>query len=252
MDMTITYDLWMLLAACALAGGGCFAVPLLVSRLQARQPKANTWLIVAVATLGFALWAVHSTALRAMRLPVAPVLDVPLTLLSIEPVILAVAVVLWLGRSGRLHGGRLAIAVAALAAGSAAARYFGVVALHFSPAVQLDFLTFSASIAAVAGLAYAALRYGETWLRRASLGTRIGVAGVLGIAIGAAQWLGTAAARIAPNAFVQSGADFDRLTLGYGVAGIALVALLFVCALARTGERNDAESEVVSDRGFAG
>jgi NO-binding membrane sensor protein with MHYT domain len=218
--MTITYDFWMWLAACAVAGGGAFAVPLLVTHLQPRQPRAVAWLIAAAATLGFALWAVHFIALVAMRMPMAPVLDVPLTLLSIEPVVLATAVVLWLGRRGRLHGGRLAVAVAALAAGSAAARYFSVAALHFAPALQLDFLTFSTSIA--------------------------------GVAIGAAAWLGTAAARIAPNPFVQSGAGFDRLTLGYGVTGVALIALLAICAIAGAGERNDGQSEAVADRGFAG
>jgi NO-binding membrane sensor protein with MHYT domain len=250
--MTITYDFWMWLAACAVAGGGAFAVPLLVTHLQPRQPRAVAWLIAAAATLGFALWAVHFIALVAMRMPMAPVLDVPLTLLSIEPVVLATAVVLWLGRRGRLHGGRLAVAVAALAAGSAAARYFSVAALHFAPALQLDFLTFSASIAAVAGVTYAGLRHGEKWFRGASLGKRIGVASAFGVAIGGAAWLGTAAARIAPNPFVQSGAGFDRLTLGYGVTGVALIALLAICAIAGAGERNDGQSEAVADRGFAG
>ena len=146
----------------------------------------------------------------------------------------------------------MAVAVAALAAGSAAARYFSVAALHFAPALQLDFLTFSASIAGVAGIAYAGLRYGEKWFRGATLGKRIGVAGAFGVAIGAAAWLGTAGTRIAPNPFVPSGAGFDPLTLGYGITGIALIALLAICVIACAGERNDGQSEAVADRGFAG
>src|SRR6476469_8783320 len=78
------------------------------------------------ATLGLALWTVHFTALLALRLPVSPAVDIPLTLLSIEPALVAAAAVLWLRRKGHLEGLRLVAAVVTLTLGVTATRYFGI------------------------------------------------------------------------------------------------------------------------------
>src|SRR4029079_11153006 len=82
-DMTVSYDLWMVCASCVVALLGCFAAPLLAARVRA--DRGLVWGFVAVPTLGLALWTVHFTTLLALRLPVSPAVDIPLTLLSIEP-----------------------------------------------------------------------------------------------------------------------------------------------------------------------
>jgi NO-binding membrane sensor protein with MHYT domain len=232
--MTISYDLWLLASSCVLAIAGCFAACVLVGRLHTGRGPAWTWMAIGAPVLGLALWAMQFTALMAARLPMGFSFDLPLTLLSVEPTVVAAAVVLWLGRNGRLQGARLLGAVLALAAGVTATRYFGLAAVRIIPGIQYDALTFVAAIAASAAIAYFALHYAGRWITDASLSSKLGVAVIIGAALCAAQYLGMGAARVEPNAFSNVLAvSFDRNWLGYAVAcaTAAMLVALSVGAL---------------------
>jgi diguanylate cyclase len=236
--MTISLDLWLAMSSCVLAMAGCFAASLLAGRLHGGRGTAWAWFVVGVPTLGLALWAVHFTALLAVRLPMRPAFDLPLTLLSIEPAILAAAVVLWLGREGHLRGARLLGSVVALAAGVTATRYFGLAAVRIVPAIQYDWLTFSISIAVAATVAYAALQYAGRWIMGAALARKIGAAAIVGSAVCATQYLGMAAVRFEPNAFAHAfAASFDRVWVGYAVACGTVIMLLALSVTARLHPR---------------
>ena len=247
-DMTINYDLWMVCASCAVALLGCFAAPLLAARVQAE--RGVLWALIAVPTLGLALWAVHFTALLALRLPVTPALDVPLTLLSIEPALVAAAVVLWLRRKGHLEGVRLLLAVVALTFGVAATRYFGIAALRSVPAIRFDSFTFLASLAAAAALAYVALHHAESWLKAASMLRRAVAAAVIGAAVLGVHYISMAAARITPDPFPRAVSGASPAVLGYVVAGVVVMLLIGVCSIALLQERS-VRSQLMRDRGFA-
>jgi diguanylate cyclase len=167
--MTISYDFWLLASSCVLAVAGCLAACVLVGQLHTGRGPAWAWIAIAAPVLGLALWAMQFTALMAVRLPMGFAFDLPLTLFSIEPAVVATAVVLWLGRNGRLQGARLLGAVLALAAGATATRYFGLAAMRIIPGIQYDAIIFVAAIAASAAIAYFALHYAGRWISGASL-----------------------------------------------------------------------------------
>src|SRR4051794_22310232 len=246
--MTFSYDAWMVCASCAVALLGCFAAPLLAARVQAE--RGLRWGFAAVLTLGLALWAVHFTALLAVRLPVSPALDIPLTLLSIEPALVAAAAVLWLRRESRLEGVRLVVCVVVLTLAVAATRYFGIAALRIVEAVQLDSFTFLASLAAAAGIAYAALHYGELWLKGASVFRKAAATAVIASAVLVVHYASLMAARITPDPFPRAVPTMSPAVLGYAVAGGVVMLLILVCTIALLQERS-VRSQVVRDRRFA-
>lgn len=244
--MTISYDLWLVMSSCVLAIAGCFAASLLAGRLHSSRGTPWGWLMIGIPTLGLALWAVHFTALLAIGLPTLPAFDLPLTLLSIEPAILATAVVLWLGREGHLRGARLLGSVVALAAGVTATRYFGLAAVRIVSAIQYDWLTFSISIAVTAAVAYAALQYAGQWIMGASLTRKIGAAAIVGAAACAAQYLGMAAARFEPNSFSNSvSTTIDPAWLGYTVACSTVTMLIALSVIALSYARSAARTKVM-------
>jgi len=247
--MTISLDFWMACASCVVAIVACLAVAVLTPRLQSGQTVA--WALVAVPSLGIALWAVHFTALLAWRLPIAPEPDIPLTLLSIEAAVVASAFVVWLGRKGHLGGVRLVAAVAALTAAVAAMRYFGIASMRLVPAAQFDYPTFLGFIAAAAAVAYAALHHAEKWLMSSSIGRRVCAAALMGTVIWAVHLVSITTARIAPSPFRPAAFTSDAVALGYGVACGTVLLLMVVCALALVHART-AQASVMTDRGFAG
>jgi NO-binding membrane sensor protein with MHYT domain len=246
--MTVSYDLWMVCVSCVVALLGCFAAPLLAARVQA--DRGLLWGFVVVPTLGLALWTVHFTALLALRLPASPALDIPLTLLSIEPALVAAAVVLWLRRKGHLEGLRLLAAVVTLTLGVAATRYFGIAALRIVPAVQLDSFTFLASLAAVAGIAYVALHHAEVWLKAASLFRRAAAVLVIAAAVLGVHYASMMAARVTPDPFPRSVPSMSTVMLGYAAAGGVVLLLIAAYAVALLQERS-VRSQMMRDRGFA-
>jgi NO-binding membrane sensor protein with MHYT domain len=241
--MTISLDLWLVMSSCVLAIAGCFAASLLAGRLHTGRGTAWAWLIAGVPTLGLALWAVHFTALLAVQMPIGATFDLPLTLLSIEPTVIAAAIVLWLGREGHLRGVRLLGAVAALTAGATATRYFGLAAVRIVAPMPYDWLVFALSIALAAAVAYAALQYAGRWIVGASLLRKLGVTALIGATISTAQYLGLAASRIEPSPFSKIvSARIDHAWLGYTVAcstvtmliALSVIALLYARSASRT------------------
>jgi len=251
--MTISFDLWLMASSCVLATMGCFAASLLVGRLQSGRGTAWTWLMVGVPTLGLALWAVHFTALLAVQMPIGATFDLPLTLWSIEPTIMAAAVVLWLGREGHLRGARLLGAIVALTAGAAATRYFGLAAVRIVSPMQHDWLVFASSIALAAAVAYAALQYAARWIVGASLLRKLGVCALIGAAVSAAQYLGLAAARIEPSPFSKMvSAKIDHAWLGYTVACSTVSMLIALSVIVLLYARSPSRTKVMHARELAG
>jgi NO-binding membrane sensor protein with MHYT domain len=251
--MTISYDFWLLASSCVLAVAGCFAACVLVGQLHTGRGLAWAWMTIAAPVLGLTLWAMQFTALMAVRLPMGFSFDLPLTLFSIEPAVVATAVVWWLGRNGRLQGARLLGAVLALAAGATATRYFGLAAMRIIPGIQYDAIIFVAAIAASAAIAYFALHYAGRWISHASLPRKLGIATIIGAAMCAAQYLGMGAARVEPNAFSNAlAASFDRNWLGYAVTCGTLTMLVALTAGALRYARSGSVAQVMRPGEMAG
>jgi len=173
-----------------------------------------------------------------------------LTLLSIEPALVAAAVVLWLRRKGHLGGLRLVAAVVTLTLGVAATRYFGLAALRIVPSMQPDSFTFLASLAVVAGIAYVALHHAEVWLKAASVFRRAAAILVIAAAVLGVHYASMIAARVTPDPFPHAMPIMSSAVLGYAIAGAVALLLIAAYAVALLQERS-VRSRMMRDRGFA-
>jgi NO-binding membrane sensor protein with MHYT domain len=116
------------------------------------------WLAGGSAAMGIGVWAMHFTAMLALTLPVPVNYDVPITVLSVVPAILASALALYV-MSGRGNGHRrYLIGGTLLGAGIGAMHYIGMAAMRVEYCVHpYDPGLFALSILVAVVLGIAAL-----------------------------------------------------------------------------------------------
>lgn len=216
-----------LLIACAAS----FTAFDLAGRIRATEGWLRTgWLAAAAIALGGGSWAMHFVAILAMELPAGETtFDPGLTILSGLLALAATGVGFAIVARSGPRGLPLALGAACLGAGLAGVHHLGMAAIRPSIVVSPDLPWLVITIVITLGASAAALRIA---FRKTSLRTRLAAAGAMGLALFGMHYisiLGSSLTMLSGN--VEPGAaGLDHGSLGFGVAGVALVILLLVLA----------------------
>jgi diguanylate cyclase (GGDEF)-like protein len=191
------------------------------------------WLAAGSVAMGIGVWAMHFTGMLALTLPVPVSYDVPITVLSVVPAILASALALHVmsGRGNRhrryLIGGTL------VGAGIGAMHYIGMAAMRVEYCVHpYNPVLFALSIIVAVALGIAALysrdlvRYRVPYFN----GTRTQIlvsAGLMGLAIAGMHYTAMAAVAFVPGPVNGPiSATMNAFWLGIGVTAVAVAIVL--------------------------
>ncbi len=241
------YDSVLPVSASAVAISGSLAAIVFAERLRIGGSK-TWWLFAGALVFGLTLWVVQFTALLAMRLPVLVALDVPLLLLSIEPVIVASSIAMWLARDAHLPGARCWLAAAALAAGAGGTTYFAVLTIRVLPAIEVNVALLALFVAGCFAVAYTALRYAPRWLVPGSLWPKLVASVIIAAAICALDALVMHTLSIAPEA-VPSPVSLavDRIALGHALAWSCVTVVAGFATIAFMQTRRETLPQVVRE-----
>jgi diguanylate cyclase (GGDEF)-like protein len=197
------------------------------------------WLIGGSAAMGIGVWAMHFTGMLALTLPVPVTYDLPVTVLSAVPAILASALALHVmsGRGNRhrryLIGGTL------VGAGIGAMHYIGMAAMRVQYCVHpYDPRLFVLSVVVAVLLGIAAFYTGDLRLPfGGSQGERIRLfvgAGLMGLAIAGMHYTAMAAVAFLPSSSNgPTSMTVGTFWLGIGVSAIsgAIILLAIVATI---------------------
>src|SRR5271155_3535657 len=161
------------------------------------------WLAGGSAAMGIGIWAMHFTGMLALTLPVPVSYDVPITVLSVVPAILASALALRVmsGRGNRHR--RYIVGGTLVGAGIGAMHYIGMAAMRVEYCVHpYNPVLFALSIIVAIGLGIAAFYTRDLhFYRRYLKGRRIHIllsAGLMGLAITGMHYTAMAAVSFFP------------------------------------------------------
>ncbi len=213
---------------------------LLMSACIANAESARArwvWLAGGAAAMGIGIWAMHFTAMLALTLPVPVSYDVPITILSVVPAILASALALRVmtGRGNRHR--RYIIGGTLVGAGIGAMHYIGMAAMHAEYCVHpYNPVLFALSIVVAVVLGIAALytrdfRYHLRFLNGRKIHILLS-AGLMGLATAGMHYTAMAAVSFFPTLVnVPTGVTVGTFWLSIGVTAVAVtIALLAIVA----------------------
>ncbi|MBU0689819.1 MAG: EAL domain-containing protein [Gammaproteobacteria bacterium] len=152
---------------------------------------AIIWMLAGGSTLGLAIWSMHFVGMLAMHLPIAIGFDLPLTLLSLLPAVIAAMLAFRVLRSRIVETKLILISAVLMGVGISSMHYMGMAALQMSPAITYDPIIFIASVLIAIGASWGALyiMYHEKWVQLDLL-QRLLLGGVLmGLAISAMHYV---------------------------------------------------------------
>jgi diguanylate cyclase (GGDEF)-like protein len=194
------------------------------------------WVTGGSVAMGIGIWAMHFTGMLALTLPVPVSYDVPVTVLSVVPAILASALALWVmsGRGNRhrryLIGGTL------VGSGIGAMHYMGMAAMRVAYCVHpYNPVLFALSIIVAVALGIVAFYTHDFRYYRHLNGRRIHVllsAGLMGLAIAGMHYTAMAAVSFFPTLVsLPTRVTMGTLWLSTGVTAVAVtIALLAIIA----------------------
>lgn len=194
--------------------------------------RARTlWLSLGALTMGMGVWAMHFVAMLAMSLPLPIAYDVPITVVSVLPAIVAGAVCL----TGAIRGttGWLLCGGVVMGVGIGAMHYIGMAAMRVNAEMLYDPRLFLLSIVVAASLAIASL-YTVRWSIRQTVttpATALMLSGaIMGLAVTAMHYTGMFAATFLPLTSAASriptaGMDAVHLAILVAAAIFAIVVL---------------------------
>jgi diguanylate cyclase (GGDEF)-like protein/PAS domain S-box-containing protein len=226
------YDAALVVLSYLTAAVASSAALLIAWRVRSRlgdRAKA-LWLSLGAVTMGMGVWAMHFVAMLAMSLPLPIAYDVPITVLSIVPAIVAGGVCLTgahRGTTGWLVGGGVIMGL-----GIGAMHYIGMAAMRVNAEMLYDPWLFLLSIAVAALLAIASLQtvrwsIGQTVVKPVTALLLSGA--IMGLAVTAMHYTGMAALHFLPlagdPAAIQTGLDAVHLAIVVVAAILAIVAL---------------------------
>lgn len=191
------------------------------------------WLSGGSAVMGIGIWAMHFTGMLALTLPVPVNYDVPITLLSVVPAILASAMALHVMSSGGNRHRRYLIGGSLVGAGIGAMHYIGMAAMRVEYCVHpYDPVLFALSIIVAVALGIAAfysrdlLSYQIPYLTGRSTQILIS-AGLMGLAIAGMHYTAMAAVAFVPSPVNgPTNVTVDTFWLGIGVTAVGVVIVL--------------------------
>ncbi|WP_162258301.1 EAL domain-containing protein [Frateuria sp. Soil773] len=231
--MALTYNAWLVGGSIALAAFDAYVAFSVVGRIaRTRGPAALLWTVAGALATGSGVWAMHFTGLLAARTGTPLGYGIGLTLLSMLPIVLAAAAVLWLVARHTRAAPAIWLPGAVLGAGLAGMHCLGLLALRMQPG-----FAWNGRLATLALLLGMLGPVAGLWLNARSRrgrrpSSRLWAVGLIGGGIAAAHYLGTAAAGL-PDGAVSlaafSGLHGSALGLAVSLAS-GLLLLLTLCA----------------------
>ncbi|AVO47976.1 diguanylate cyclase [Melaminivora suipulveris] len=130
------------------------------ARQQPASPHRRMALASGAVALGLGIWAMHFIGMLAFRLPARVSYDIPLTLLSLLPALIAALTAMWLLAQTRASRAQLAASGVALGVGIVAMHYSGMAAMRLQPVMLYQPWIFLASVLLAMALSVIALWLG--------------------------------------------------------------------------------------------
>ena len=195
------------------------------------------WVSLGALTMGMGVWAMHFVAMLAMSLPVPITYDVPITIVSVIPSIVAGALCLIgaiRGTTGWLIGGGLVMGL-----GIGAMHYIGMAGMRVAADMLYTPLPFVLSLVVAPSFAIASL-YTVRWAIRQSSANPVPAVllsgAIMGLAVSAMHYTGMWAATFLPLASPVGGTqapgiDAVHLTMLVAAAIFVIVALAVVAVV---------------------
>lgn len=162
--MLATYDPSFVALSYVIASLASYTALGIAGRVSAAERTVGKWkwLVVGAMTMGSGVWAMHFIGMLAYRLPVTVMYDLPTTLLSMVPAILAGGVALHVISRAKIGGRRLIVGGTLMGAGIGVMHYSGMAAIRMDAFIRYDPVLFGVSIIVAVLLAIAAL-YIKFW-----------------------------------------------------------------------------------------
>lgn len=156
--MHVTWNYSLVFLSILVAMIGSFTALTHAQRMRLSSGRAATlWMIAGSITLGMAVWSMHFIGMLAFHLPIPIAYDLPLTFLSVLPVILATLLGFRVLRETRISSRRIFISGLLMGAGISAMHYTGMAALKMSPDISYNPLAFTLSLVIAAIASWGAL-----------------------------------------------------------------------------------------------
>lgn len=116
------------------------------------------WNLFGASAMAIGIWAMHFIGMLAIKFPIPVTYDVPITILSVIPVICACSIVMWLMTLESLNRYRLLIGGLLLGSGISLMHYIGMAAMRLNAAMTHDAILVCLSILIAVMLAIMALK----------------------------------------------------------------------------------------------
>jgi signal transduction histidine kinase/CheY-like chemotaxis protein len=227
------YNPLLVVLSVLIASLGAYASLGLAGRISAADTAMarRSWLAAGAITMGIGIWAMHFIGMLAFQLPLSFTYNVPVTLLSMAPAILASGIMLYVISWERIGFGKLCLGGTFMGAGIGVMHYTGMAAMRMDAVMRYDPLLFVVSVIVAVVLATTALytkflassrysHYRPHW-------TKFSAALVMGSAVACMHYTGMAAAYFFPG---SGGPD-----LGAGVEATWLGVWVTLAAVLITG-----------------
>ncbi len=233
---------WMLVAfSVVIASLAAYAALGSAVRLKAAETTFDrrAWLATGAVTMGIGVWAMHFIGMLAFTLPVAVGYDIPITLVSVIPAILAAWVVLQLLSRDQISIWRLIVGGVLMGSGIGIMHYTGMAAMRMDALMFYDPVMFIVSVLVAVALSITALsaKFLATGHTQSLVHwTTLVAAAVMGFAVSGMHYTGMAAAHFYPGsgsyAADVSGLDPRWLGAWVGLATAFIIGLaIFVIAM---------------------
>ena len=224
------YNPFLVVLSVLIASLGAYASLGLAGRVSAADTAMarRSWLAAGAITMGIGIWAMHFIGMLAFRLPVSFTYNVPMTLLSVAPAVLASGIMLYVMSQERIGFGKLCLGGTFMGAGIGVMHYTGMAAMRMDAVMRYDPLLFAVSVIVAVLLATTALytkflassSYSHYQLHR----IKVSAALVMGSAVACMHYTGMAAVYFFPaSGGPEIGAGVEATWLG---AWVTLAALL--------------------------
>ncbi|EWH09350.1 putative integral membrane sensor protein [Catenovulum agarivorans DS-2] len=201
------------------------------------RPRRNLALATGALALGGGVWSMHFIGMTAFRLCTTVDYNIPITILSVIPSLLASWVALRITSNTNIKGKTLLIGGMLVGSGIGTMHYTGMAAMDMAPLLRYDLWLFLLSIVVAVSLSILALSIkfalGKLPIHLTNPTSKSIVAAVvMGLAIAGMHYTGMAAARfvLPPGLELSNQTGEISLYLGYGIGFFTLLMIGAVLA----------------------
>ena len=158
--LSVSYDPKLIVISVLIAMLSSFSAFGMVERTVSSTKKSQkiVWNLFGASAMSFGIWAMHFIGMLAIKFPIPVAYDVPITILSIIPVICACSIVMWLMTLESLSRYRLLIGGLLLGSGIGFMHYIGMAAMRLNAVMKYDASLVYLSILIAVVLAIMALK----------------------------------------------------------------------------------------------